>query len=138
MTGFVIKTNDNKIIRFRYYEEESPKTVSAFSNILPFSRIFFHAKFSGQEFWIDNAPELDIIQENSSVFTVPGEIVIGPLKPVRNKTAKCLGIYYGEGKGLDSCNIFGKVFDEDLDLLRELGNTIWKHGMQELTLEPLD
>jgi len=96
-----------------------------------------HARVSGQEIWIDNAPELDIIQENASVFTAPGEVVYGPLKPARTKTSNCMGIYYGEGRGLDCCNIFAKVFDEDMPLLKELGENIWKQGTQELIFEKL-
>ena len=137
MTGFTVKTKDNQIIRFKYYNEVAPVTISEFDKQLPFSRTFIHARVSGQEFWIDNAPELDIIQENASVFTEPGEVVIGTVKPARTKTSKCMGIYYGDGKGLDCCNIFGKVFDEDLLLLRELGNIIWRQGEQELTFEKL-
>ncbi len=137
MTGFIVKTKDNHIIRFKYYNEVAPITISAFDEQLPFTRTFIHARVSGQEFWIDNAPELDIIQENASVFTVPGEVVIGTLKPTRTKTSKCMGIYYGDGRGLDCCNIFGKVFDEDLSQLQELGNKIWRQGEQELTFEKL-
>jgi hypothetical protein len=137
MKGFIIKTKDNQIIRFKYYNEAAPVTISAFDEQLPFTRTFIHARVSGQEFWIDNAPELNIIQENASVFTVPGEVVIGTLKPTRTKTSKCMGIYYGEGKGLDCCNIFGKVFDEDLSLLKDLGDKIWRQGEQELTFEKL-
>jgi len=96
-----------------------------------------HARISGQEIWTDHAPVLDIIQENASVFTEPGEVVIGPLKPARTKTTGCLGIYYGEGKGLDACNIFAKVIDEDLMLLKELGEEIWKKGEQPAILEEL-
>jgi len=46
-----------------------------------------------------------------------------------------MGIYYGEGKGLDCCNIFAKVFDEDLNLLKTLGDSIWKHGAEEILFE---
>jgi hypothetical protein len=138
MKGFIIKTKDNQIIRFNYYSEAAPVTVTAFDKQLPFTRTFMHARVSGQECWIDNAPELDIIQENASVFTEPGEVVIGPLKPARTKTSTCMGIYYGEGKGLDCCNIFGKVVDEDLALLKELGNKIWRQGEQELSFEKSD
>jgi hypothetical protein len=137
MTGFKIITKENVTIRFNFYHSEAPYTMEAFCKTLPFSRTFLHARISGQEIWIDDAPELDIIQENASVFTEPGEIVIGPLKPTRAKTSKCLGIYYGEGKGLDSCNIFAKVYDEDLSLLKSLGNNIWKNGAQVLTFEIL-
>jgi hypothetical protein len=135
MSTFRIRTKDNEIIRFNLYDDSAPVTAGAFIKTLPFTRSFVHASVSGQEIWIDDAPELDIIQENASVFTEPGEIVIGPLKPARTKTVKCLGIYYGEGKGLDCCNIFGKVFAEDFQKLIELGGKIWRQGSQELTFE---
>jgi len=134
MTGFIITTSNNQTIRFRYYSQDAPVTVEAFSKLLPFTRTFMHARVSGQEIWIDDTPPLDIIQENASVFTEPGEVVFGPLKPARTKTSNCMGIYYGEGKGLDCCNIFAKVFDEDMHLLKELGNSIWREGTQQITL----
>jgi hypothetical protein len=137
MAGFIIKTADHSIIRFSYYNDVAPITVVSFNKKLPFRRSLIHARISGQEIWTDDAPALDIIQENASVFTEPGEVVIGPLKPIRAKTAKCMGIYYGEGKGLDSCNIFAKVWDEDLPLLKKLGEQIWKEGRQELSFEKL-
>ena len=138
MTGFKLKTIDGKSIRFKLYNHDAPVTCAAFIKLLPFTRVFLHARVSGQEIWIDNAPELDIIQENASVFTEPGEVVFGPLKPKRTKTSNCMGIYYGEGKGLDCCNIFAKVVEEDMHLLKALGESIWKNGTQELTFEKLD
>lgn len=135
MNGFLLRTDDNIQIRFKFYDAEAPLTCKAFAELLPFSRTFFHARVSGQEIWIDNAPVLDIIQENASVFTEPGEMVYGPLKPKRAKTSNCMGIYYGEGRGMDSCNIFARVFDEDKAVLISLGNAIWQNGKQQLTFE---
>jgi hypothetical protein len=135
MTGFLIRTQNGQTIRFRLYNDTAPVTAEAFSLTLPFSKTFFHARVSGQEMWIDDAPLLDILQENSSVFAEPGEIVIGPVKPARNKVAGFMGIFYGEGKLVDGANIFGKVIDEDLALLQTLGEKIWKQGAQELRFE---
>ncbi len=137
MKGFIIETADHNVIRFSYYNEDAPVTTAAFDAQLPFTQTFLHARVSGHEIWTDASPRLDIIQENASVFAEPGEVVIGPLKPLRAKTSNCMGIYYGEGRGLDSCNIFAKVFDEDMPLLKTLGESIWKHGMQELLFERL-
>ncbi|KAA5532184.1 DUF3830 family protein [Taibaiella lutea] len=137
MKGYKLTTPEGTIIRFAYYED-APVTSKAFAAALPFSRVFMHARTSGEEIWIDNAPSLDIIQENASVFTVPGEVVYGPLRPSRVKTSNCMGIYYGEGKGLDSCNIFSKVFDEDKEALASLGNHIWKSGVCELSFSSLE
>lgn len=128
MTGFKLSTPDNQEIRFELYLDAAPVTGKAFFSILPFTRMFYHARVSGHEIWINDVPSLDIIQENASVFTEPGEAVFGPAKPLRAKTANCFGIYYGEGKGLDACNIFAKVVDADKQKLTELGNAIWMHG----------
>ncbi|OCX51368.1 hypothetical protein BEL04_15160 [Mucilaginibacter sp. PPCGB 2223] len=136
MTGFILKTADGAIIRFSY-DAGAPLTAKAFDALLPFTRAFMHARVSGQEIWIDDAPPLNVIQENASVFTEPGEVVYGPLKALRTKTINCMGIYYGEGKGLDCCNIFAKVFEGDLHLLKSLGERIWKEGTQAITFEKL-
>jgi len=136
MDGFVIKTT-NHTIRFKFYTNDAPIASAAFTALLPFKRTFLHARVSGQEIWTDKAPELDIIQENASVFTEPGEVVYGPLKPARAKTSNCMGIYYGEGRGLDCCNIFAKVFEQDMELLKALGEEIWKQGVQEIMFSVL-
>jgi hypothetical protein len=135
MKGFIVKKQGFEPIRFTYYIDDAPVTAKAFADSLPFTQTFMHARVSGQEVWTDNAPELDIIQENASVFTIPGEVVIGPSRPVRVSTRHAMGIYYGEGKGLDSCNIFAKVVAEDMQLLQQLGNSIWKNGVAELRFE---
>ena len=138
MKGFTIRTKDNQIMRFNYYLEEAPVSCAAFDAVLPFTLAFYHARTSGQEFWIANAFNFDIIQENASVFTEPGEIVLGPMKPLRAKAGGGgKGVYYGEGKGLDAANIFGKVFPEDIEVLKSLGEKIWKQGEQQLTFEKL-
>ncbi|MBL7765932.1 MAG: DUF3830 family protein [Chitinophagaceae bacterium] len=136
-TGFSVETPDGLSIRFRYYNEEAPQTVAAFHRALPFSKSMMHARISGMEIWTDEAPSLFIPQENASVFCLPGEVVIGPALPARCKTSQCMGIYYGEGKGLDACNIFAIVLEEDRTLLAALGERIWKKGMMEVKFNRL-
>lgn len=133
MPTFTLHPPTGEPLRFRLYAEEAPATVAAFVATLPFTRTLVHARVSGQEVWTDDAPPLDVPQENASVFTEPGEVVIGPIRPTRAKTAGCMGIYYGEGRGLDACNIFARVVDEDLPLLQALGEKIWREGAQICT-----
>jgi hypothetical protein len=137
MNGFTLRADNRAPIRFLFYLDSAPQTCQAFALLLPFTRIFVHARTSGQEVWTDDSPPLDVIQENASIFTEPGEAVIGPCRPLRTRTANCMGIYYGEGKGLDACNIFAKVFDEDLGKLRDLGMAIWTQGAREIHFEGL-
>ena len=137
MRGFEVVTKERLEIYFTFYLDEAPVTCRAFQDILPFTRLFYHARVSGKEIWINDVAPLDIIQENASVFAEPGEVVVGPSKPTRVKTANCFGIYYGEGKGLDAANIFARVIDADMKKLEELGESIWKDGPQELRIEAL-
>jgi hypothetical protein len=134
MKGFKLITPLKEEIIFEFYIEAAPLTCAAFSNLLPLKKTFYHARISGQEIWFDNMHPLNIIQENASVFTMPGEVVLGPSMPMRSKTKNCFGIYYGEGKGLDACNIFAKVIESDREKLIQLGNDIWKNGGQEIML----
>lgn len=136
MQTFTIRTPDHIRIRFHLYQDEAPQTYRAFLEALPFQRTFLHARVSGQEIWVDEAPELDVPQENASVFTTPGEIVLGPLLPARNKIRKCIGIFYGPGQLLDCGNIFGRVWEEDLELLQNLGDAIWRNGGLALEFLP--
>lgn len=138
MAQFKITTADDIEIKFNLYLEDAPITCKAFVQLLPFTKTFYHARLSGQEIWIDDLTPLNIIQENASVFTQPGEVVLGPATPARVKTVNCLGIYYGEGKGLDAANIFARVADEDAEKLRRLGNRIWKQGALALTFSGVD
>ncbi|GAB4092665.1 GNAT family N-acetyltransferase [Flaviaesturariibacter terrae] len=135
MNGFCLKDEQGNSIHFTYYTEHAPRTAAAFHNALPFERTLFHARVSGQEIWSDEAPDLPVGQENASVFTEPGEVVISPYGLARNHTAGCFGIYYGEGRGLDACNIFAKVVAADAAALRRLGEAIWKEGARRLRFE---
>jgi len=136
MKGFKLTTAAGVVIRFAY-DPDAPLTTAAFHKLLPFTRVLMHARTSGQEIWTDQAPPIDVIQENASVFTQPGEVVYGPTNATRTKTRDCMGIYYGEGKGLDSCNIFAQVWEEDKALLTTLGADIWRRGEQSLLFETL-
>jgi hypothetical protein len=135
--GFLIRTADGRCIRFRYYTDEAPQTCAAFDRSLPFTLVFVHARVSGAEIWTEHAPHLDVPQENASVYTLPGEVVLGPSRPVRAKTRHAMGIYYGEGKGFDACNIFACVLEGDREALRALGDDIWRHGQQVLQFESI-
>lgn len=138
MKGFKIITKDKEEIHFHYYLDSAPITCNAFEKILPFTRTFHHARISGEEIWISDVQPLDIIQENASVFTRPGEVVFGPSKPQRSKTANCFGIYYGSGRGFDAANIFARVVKQDLQKLVELGISIWNNGSEQITITSIN
>ncbi len=135
MPHFRLITPNGDIIRFQCYTEEAPITSEAFLKALPLPREWYHAKTSGEEIWIADAPVLDIIQENASVFPEPGEVVIGPKFPDRNIVSGFMGIFYGKGQGLDCGNIFACVVEADLEKLKQLGESIWQNGSQALTIE---
>lgn len=138
MAGFKLFTPENEEIKFLYYNEQAPQTCAAFNRLLPFSRKFAHARMSGSEIWADNfVSEMDH-QENASIFVESGEVVLGAIRPTRAKTSSTFGIYYGEGKGIDACNIFAHVSEIDKEKLHRLGTKIWIEGIHELRFEKWD
>ncbi|MCB0820606.1 MAG: DUF3830 family protein [Bacteroidetes bacterium] len=134
--AFVLRVAGFPDVHFDFYLNDAPATCAAFRNLLPFARTLVHARVSGEEIWFDDLPEIEVIQENASVFTLPGEVVLGPSNAHRTKTAGCFGIYYGAGKGLDACNIFAMVRESDRDQLCKIGERIWKQGAAEAQFLP--
>lgn len=131
MHSFAIRFAEKKEIKFRLYLDKAPFTCDAFWKALPFELKILHAKISGQEIWSPDAPKLNIIQENATIFADAGEVVIAPILPERNKITGCIGIFYGEGKLLDCANVFAKVYEEDLNALKKTGEEIWLNGSRD-------
>jgi hypothetical protein len=48
MKGFKRITAKGATIRFQYYANQAPATCAAFAGLLPFSRLFYHARVSGR------------------------------------------------------------------------------------------
>lgn len=136
MKVFIIKTQEGKLIRFQFYNKQTPITCEAFSKIFPFEARAVQARFAGEEIWIPKGPNLKIPQENSSVKLKFGEIGYAPIHP-RNKVARSIAIVYGKAKLSDRVNIFAKVLNKDKKLLKKLGEQIWLKGAQELRFELL-
>ena len=135
MTGFLIKTSYNDTLRFKFYLDRAPLTCAAFLKSLPFSRGLIHPGFLRKEIWTGKGPEINILPENVFTLMEPGEIAIGSLTTHDTRTSKQLGICYGKSKPIDSYNVFGKVLEEDLHLLKVLGQTIWRYGELNLFFE---
>lgn len=135
MTKVALYSTRNETIVFDLYDDMAPNSVSEFVASLPFEVELIHASVSGQEIWTDSTPAWHIPQENASVFTHPGELVIGPTAHPRSRTAGCLGVYYGEGKGLDAANIIGMVAENNRPALLEIGKRVWKNGSEKFRFE---
>jgi len=135
MTGFLIKTSYNDTLRFQLYLDGAPLTCEAFLNSLPFSGGFIHPGLLRKEIWTSWGPQVNILPENAFALMEPGEIAIGFLTPHDRTNSKRIRICYEEAKPINRCNVFGKVFEEDLHLLKVLGQTIWRYGQLNLSFE---
>lgn len=136
MKYIALKTNSGKSIRFELYENEAPFTCEAFTKILPFEAKAVQAREAGEEIWIPEGPKLNIPQENATIHLFPGELGIAP-EHLRNQVSRSIAILYGEAKLHDCVNVFARVIDEDIKLLKKLGEAIWLEGSQTLTFEIL-
>lgn len=134
MKHLILITPNEKSIRFKLYESEAPVTCKEFTKIIPFEAKAVQARMAGEEIWIPEGPELKIPQENATVHLEPGELGFAPVHP-RNEVARSIAILYGEAQLHDCVNVFGKVFEEDMKLLKELGEQIWLEGSRTLRFE---
>lgn len=134
MQHIILKTSDGNSIRFRFYQKEAPITSKTFIETLPLEVTGRQARTAGEEIWIPEGPGLNIIQENATVHLKPGELGIAPLSS-RNEVERSIAIVYGEAMLHDCVNVFAKVFDEDVEILKRLGERIWLKGEQVLTFE---
>lgn len=135
--GFQVSAPGGQAIPFEYNLRFAVETCEAFDELLPFSCVFKHVETSGPELWTENAPVLDILQQYSTAQAEAGEVLLGPVQPLRNRISGSLRIFYGEGQSLDAGNVFARVFKGELDKLAALGNRIRKEGSLELSFEQL-
>jgi hypothetical protein len=123
-----LMTPDGRIVRFQPYFKEAPETVRRFLQKLPIETKFVQARFAGEEIWSPEPLDLIVPAENSTINIKPGEIP-------RNDVGGAIAIAYGEAKLSDWVNLFGIVLEEDRDILKSIGETIWLEGARVLKFE---
>ena len=136
--GFQVSASGGEPIPFEYNLRFAVETCEAFDELLPFNCGFKHVETSRPELWTENAPVLDILQQYSTAYAEAGEVLLGPVGPLRNRISGSLRIFYGKGQSLDAGNVFARVFKGELDKLAALGNRIRKEGSVELSFEQLE
>lgn len=134
MTHIKLTAKNFPAIRFRLYNKKAPITCEGILKSLPISEKAFQARFAGEEIWIKDGPALNIPKENSTKKPKIGGLGYAPNNP-KSEVTRNIAIIYGEAKLVGSVNIFARVYEEDLNKLKKLGEKIWLKGARELKLE---
>ncbi len=133
MAGFTVQSEKGESFHADVFEKEAPSTSKAFLAILPARIRLFHARFAGEEIFTEEGPLLDIPLENATNKLRVGEIGVFARSPRSPKGFKGgIAIVYGRDAHLIGCpNVFARIEERDLAVLKKVGLRIWKGGAEE-------
>ncbi|MBI1912116.1 MAG: DUF3830 family protein [Deltaproteobacteria bacterium] len=112
----------------------APKTVEAFSSILPIEGKALHARWCGNEIWLP-LPNLKLeSRENQTILPSPGEILL-----VDHGGTWDLAIFYGKGwlfspTGFLPSNHFATIEYNQLSEFAKAANQLLIQGSKKITL----
>ena len=127
-------------------EEEAPKTCKLILSALPFENPVVHAKWAGEEIFIDGIPMPGTLDyENDTNAVVPGDVACCSSISIRHephladKGVTSLCIFYGIARPRTSVdltldvNVFAKI--KDIKAITEIARRVRWEGSEKLTIK---
>ena len=119
---------------------DAPRTVEAVGKLIPFSGMAYHSRWSGREVnaMIHTGERVPL--ENHTIQTAPGDVIYWrEWERDADDVSEAIAVYYGAEltrfhRGEQFVNVFGRVSQEHWDLLREIGERIWRQGGERLEI----
>ncbi len=69
----------DEVFRAKFEQQDAPKTVARFRELLPFSDRIIHVRWSGEACWIPMGErDLSIGFENATSHPAPGQVIVYP------------------------------------------------------------
>lgn len=134
-------TFESGIIIFANLNKDS-KTAHEVYKVLPFYSTAVHSRWSGREINFQMPTYQELPKENQTIYTSLGEVCYWSnwKRGVNEGQKHVLAIYYGAEmtrslSGEEPINVIGQVEESDVELLKELGETIWLKGAQKMYIE---
>ncbi len=118
------------------FEEDAPKTVSAFKAQLPYKSKVVHVRWSGEGVWIPlGDTDFGVDYENHTTYPAPGQFV---LYPGGISETEILLAYGGVNFASKMGQLAGNHFitlTSNLDKLKEIGPKVLWEGAQDILFE---
>lgn len=131
--SFIAKLHDNDTANIIYKS-------------LPIESEVTHSRWSGREFNFPINISTKPNRENQSIFTSEGDLCYWRDwrydYEENGHTKHVFAIYYGPEQarshvGDEPVNIFGRVLEEDLEIVKQIGESIWLEGTEKIRVEKL-
>ena len=107
----------NISFRVGLMHEENPDVVAKVLETLPFESLAGHVVISGEGFWMPT--KIVHLGRNNMVTRTPGSVYF-------YAPGQTICMTYGAITESALVNKFGQVFEEDMDVFRSLGQTVWE------------
>ncbi|WP_421998612.1 DUF3830 family protein [Reyranella sp.] len=124
---------------------EAPKTAAALRSEVPVATSVLQARWSGREFALPVAFKDKPPRENQSIRANIGDVIyFQEWSDGYDRTGfENIGIFYGpeivrEWRGDAPVNVFGRIDPAQYDLLRQIGDRVWRQGSESVTVRLIE
>lgn len=124
---------------------QAPKTASALKVEAPLESIVLQARWSGREVAVPVNFKQKPARENQSIRANIGDVIYFHewADSYDQSGFENIGIFYGaeivrEWRGDAPVNVFGRVDPAQYDLLREIGDRVWRQGAEAISIRLLE
>lgn len=120
---------------------EAPKTALAVKSEAPIEATVYQARWSGREVAVPVKFKNKPARENQSIRANIGDVIYFQEwgDSYDNSGFENIGIFYGpeivrEWRGDAPVNVFGRIDPAQYDLLREIGDRVWRQGGEAISI----
>ncbi len=124
---------------------EAKRTIACISNALPMQARVFQARWSGREIFVPvNLPEKPPREQQSIRVSLGDVIYFCEWADAYEHTGfEAIGMFYGpeivrEWRGDAPVNVFAHIDPSQWDLLKEIGERVWRQGGENIDIHLVD
>ncbi|GEP56970.1 DUF3830 family protein [Reyranella soli] len=125
--------------------DAAPKTAAAVKAEAPIETMVYQARWSGREVAMPVNFKHKPPRENQSIRANIGDVIYFQEWPDAYDRSgfENIGIFYGaeivrEWRGDAPVNVFGRIDPAQYDLLREIGDRVWRQGGEQITIRSVE
>ncbi len=144
MKRFSIKYEKGGEIQGVLLEEAAPKICKMFWDNLPMETVSFHTRWSGRQVPFVPTWKEKPVMENQTLYVGLGDVCyyrewdgLYDVKGVQVLTIGWGAEHLEDERGEAKVNLFGRIDPQYWGLLQQIGERIWKHGEEKITVKAL-
>ncbi|HMN79214.1 MAG TPA: DUF3830 family protein [Burkholderiaceae bacterium] len=125
--------------------DAAPRTTGAIAADLPLDAKVYQARWSGREIFVPVSLARKPPRERQSIRASLGDVIyFQEWEDAYERTGfEAIGLFYGpeivrEWRGDAPVNVFGQIDPSQFELLRQIGDRVWREGGEGVTIRVLE